>query len=86
MGSHHPLYVTPKIYRLATNETQEFLVLTGSALSSHTGIFQQGLEEWEYIKNAYREAAKSFGKSRKTSITMWLGAGGLNGQWTLIRL
>jgi hypothetical protein len=57
-GLSIPLYVTPKIYRPATNETQEFLVLAGSALFPHTGIFQQGLAEWEHIKNAYREAAK----------------------------
>jgi hypothetical protein len=83
MGSQHPLYVTPKIYRPATEETHEFLILAGSALFPHTGIFQQGLAEWQHIKNAYREAAKSFGKSRKASTSSavivsptWPGAGG----------
>jgi hypothetical protein len=39
--------------------------LLGRRCFPHTGIFQQDLAEWHPRKNTYREAAKSFGKSRK---------------------
>jgi hypothetical protein len=83
MESQVPLYVTPKIYRPATETTPELLIRAGSALFPHTGIFQENLAEWQQMKNAVREATKSISKSRKlsTSSTVvtptWAGHGSL---------
>ena len=67
MESQVPLYVTPRIYRPATETTPELLIRAGSALFPHTGIFQECLAEWQQVKNAVREATKSISKSRKLS-------------------
>jgi hypothetical protein len=67
-----PMYVTPKIYRPATDTTPELLVHAGSALFPHTGIFQENLAEWQQIKNAVREASKCVSKSRKLSTSSTL--------------
>jgi hypothetical protein len=44
------LYVTPKVYHLATEETLEVVICAGSALFPKTGIFQQGLAEWQRVR------------------------------------
>jgi hypothetical protein len=67
MESQAPLYVIPRVYRPATETTPELLIHAGSALFPHTGIFQEGLAEWQQMKNAVREATKSISKSRKLS-------------------
>lgn len=81
-----PLFVSPKIFRkekggrsLATATTsvnatagreEAELIQPGVALFPDTGIFQEGVMDWQRIRRAGREAAKNTnGKGRRSSVS-----------------
>ncbi|OQU96117.1 hypothetical protein CLAIMM_02248 isoform 1 [Cladophialophora immunda] len=75
-SAFEPLCVSPRLYRkrdtaTVTPDQGEELVHPGVALFPKTGIFQQGLLEWQVLRQAEREYRKAYngnGKARRASI------------------
>jgi hypothetical protein len=90
--SPEPLFVSPKIFRWAATSTAAAAATTtatgsrpkveviqpGFALFSDTGIFQDGASEWQRIRSAGREMAKSInGRGRRQSMSVSMTSSGM---------
>lgn len=87
-----PLFVSPKIYRMGegasttptgiTGRVEMEVIVPGVALFPHTGIFQEGVMDWQKIRGASRELARNInGKVRRSSTSTsatGLGIGGVS--------